>query len=823
MNNRIKQIADYLSICIGGGGGLYYYQGNAKNCQRRFKIKLNTERNKSLNVNYYKIILKSLSLFIIAAMLLVFNAGLANADSSTNSSTAKVKKTHKISEVTTQQILTKTKEALRKMNKTLTAKKIFKSTQTAAVLNRKGMKQAQDTGGGAVQALQLLPGVRVSSYGGNSGLARDEVAIRGIKVGWSSVAGDLEKNGIEMLFDGIPVTNLSGGSGGFDSNEYPIDQFFTGMNVIYGPGNPASRWYNSLGGTVNMIPIQPTMRPFNETNFSFGSFDTYTLDDEMSTGMHDGWDGIVAAGYTHANTFRTGQFNAPGYGYAFYGKLIKIFNGNSFSLGAYLSRTHEYRPNFIPVSPVAGITTEGLDANAPLYSQQTTGYYSSLPQNIWYKLILTQTTLLYSKLNLNVTNNLGLHTLVWYRHGFREHHRVDNYFLTADQPSYYEMWQPNSNTYGEKIYANYKILNNNLKFGEYDIYGRLNYTFSPQPTEAPISYGTYYNDFLSIFAQDKIKLLKNLIIEPGLDYVGFNSSNFHNENSNTLAVPPVFAHIYKLEPSIGINYHVLHNLSLYGNWAISYQNPTRGAYGYSPIVNHAQTPPIRNTDVEAGFKVMIKKDKYLHHFVFNANYFQNILTNETIYIYQPYPTPHVLTSNGSAYYKGVQISAEDDPYANLHLYANYTYQSANFKNFFSTVNDQTYSNYPVSNVPNSIYNIGAYYTIPENTTISDIKLWYMYTGSQYMFSDVYAGPTRQKTPSYGLVNLSINVKTVNFDKMIPGLRSVQLSFSVYNLLNKKFNSNEYFSSGGYFGTGTGALLANPGAPRMFFASVTAKF
>ncbi|MHB1665752.1 MAG: TonB-dependent receptor [bacterium] len=755
--------------------------------------------------------------------MLLSNAGLANADSSITSSTAKVKKTHKITEVTSSSVLTKTKKALREMNKILTAKKIFKSTQTAAVLNRKGMKQAQDTGGGAAQALQLLPGVRVSSYGGNGGLARDEISIRGIKVGWSSVAGDLEKNGIQMLFDGIPVTNLSGGSGGFDSNEYPIDQFFSGMNVVYGPGNPANRWYDSIGGTVNIIPIQPTIRPFNETNFSFGSFDTYTLDDEMSTGMHDGWDGVVAAGYTHADTFRTGPFNAPGYGYAFFGKLIKIFNGNSFSLGAYASRTHQYRPNFIPASPISGITTGGLNANAPLYSQQTSGYYSSLPYDIWSKLILTQTSMLYSKLNLNLTKNLGLHALVWYRHGFREHLRINNYFLTAGQSSIYEDWQPDSDTLGEKMYVDYKILNNNLKFGEYDLYGTLNYTFAPNPGMAPSSYDTYDNNFLSIFLQDKISLLKNLTLEPGLDYIGYKTSNFVNENSYTSPAPATFASIYKLEPSIGINYHVLHNLSLYGNWAISYQNPIAGEYSGVSSNFAAQIPPVRNTDAEAGFKIMIKKDKYLHHFVFNANYFQNILSDETIEVYIPYPTPTTLISYGSAFYKGVQISAEDDPYKNLHLYMNYTYENANYKTFLSTTNNQKYPNYPVSNLPHQIYNIGAYYTIPENTTIYDMKLWDMYTGSQYLWSNVYGGPTQQKMPSYGIVNASINIKTINFDKMVPGLRSAQLSFSVYNLLNKKFNSNEYFSSGAYFGAGEGDLLANPGAPRMFFASVTMKF
>jgi len=159
----IKQMADCLSIV--SGGGLYHHQDDnpkkerngsksyilIKNQEKIEGVKsLNRKQYDSLNVNYYyKIIFKGLLLFIAAGMMLLFNTGLANADSST----AKIKKTHKIAEITSQQILTKTKKALREMNKILTPKKIFKSTQTAAVLNRKGMKQAQDTGGGAVQAL----------------------------------------------------------------------------------------------------------------------------------------------------------------------------------------------------------------------------------------------------------------------------------------------------------------------------------------------------------------------------------------------------------------------------------------------------------------------------------------------------------------------------------------------------------------------------------------------------------------------------------------------------------------------------------------------
>ncbi|MHB8282824.1 MAG: hypothetical protein ACYDDE_08505, partial [bacterium] len=133
MNNRIKQIADHLSASMRG----FYYQGNTKKCQRRFKIKLNTERNKSLNVNYYKIICKSLLLFIIAGMMFVYNARLANADSSTNSLTANTaaaanantKKTIKIAKITTSGAYSQIQKQLKKISGKFTKKHIFKSTQ----------------------------------------------------------------------------------------------------------------------------------------------------------------------------------------------------------------------------------------------------------------------------------------------------------------------------------------------------------------------------------------------------------------------------------------------------------------------------------------------------------------------------------------------------------------------------------------------------------------------------------------------------------------------------------------------------------------------
>ena len=208
----------------------------------------------------------------------------------------------------------------------LSKKKIFKSTQSQAVL---GKREIQGVGpaAGAAQALSLAPGVAVRGYGGIASTARYEIAVRGVKVGWSSVNGDVERNGLTVLFDGIPMNNLISHNGGWDSNEIPILQMIHGINVTYGPGNPAGRWFDSIGGTVDFIPLQPSVKPSAEIGTTFGSNGTLGYNFDLKTGMYDGWSAVLAGGYTKNNTFRTGSFNAPAQSFAYFGKAVKTFRG----------------------------------------------------------------------------------------------------------------------------------------------------------------------------------------------------------------------------------------------------------------------------------------------------------------------------------------------------------------------------------------------------------------------------------------------------------------------------------------------------------------
>ena len=418
----------------------------------------------------------------------------------------------------------------------------------------------------------------------------------------------------------------------------------------------------------------------------------------------------------------------------------------------------------------------------------------------------------------------------WYRYFDRTHSGTINWSVPAGGTSGSYLWTNPLPVFGEKANFNWSIPRNDIKFGEYYI----NQTYTSKNDFEPLTHsGIIYAitskfEDESLFAQDKIKLLKNLSITPGLDYAILGYNNVTNNYVTNGPYSYTENRNYELEPSIGINYRLLHNLILYGNYSTiyspSYTSVTQ-ANNYTPTY---LSKPTTVEDAEIGFKILIKKSIYLHHFVFNANYFQNSLGKAplTTFVHNNIPPNYgqLLISYDKSFYKGISIDAEDNPINNLHVYLNYTGISANYTYYINSKN-LLFNGYPVSNVPDYTFNVGAFYRIPENSSIYTVKLWDTDTGSQYLFNNLADHPSSsQKMPAYDIVNTSISLRTILLNNIIPGVKTTDLSFSVYNLLNKEYNSDAYISSGGYFGgNSAGDILAYPGAPREFFLSATMKF
>ena len=713
----------------------------------------------------------------------------------------------------------------------------------------------------------MSPGIVVNAVSGSASgaMGRDSININGVKGAYPWRGGqDLDDNAISFLFDGIPIMYLGASyDTHFDTMEVPFANFFQGINVIYGQGNPNDRWFDSLGGTVNFIPVQPAAKMHDNANISYGSYDTYSFDDEFSTGLHDGWGAVMAAGYTHTDTFLNTNWNAPDNDEAFYGKLVKLFNGNSFNLGAYINRYKDYAfSEGTPVYPISGVNTIGYGvSNAPQYSEQTSGFYSTLSNYNWDKYVTNNVDLLYSKLNLHLTKNLDLHSMIWYMHADRIHYMLDNYGYTPEglaagfgmAEEYYDV---PTNIIGEKLSFDYRLFKNNIKLGEYYIWSTMSdlYDGAEGQTVAPfypydtLDYGAFNADlrYSSIYLQDAVKPIKSLTITPGLDYVGFQNQYIndaaliyypyyingpeHYDDSNF--TPAEIQDYYELEPSIGLNYEINKNISLFSNWSVAYQNPVDRSF--QPEY-HTDTKPVRAESFEAGIRFLIRKNNYFRDFVLNANYFQTIFSNENI-------SNAVSTVNqGFIYYsslaknldRGLNFDIADNPVKRLHVFANISFNDSHIISYATA--GESYNNYPDPNTPYTTFSAGAYYNLPLNNNNYMFKLWDNYVGSEYIWSYAYGSgePTNTSLPAYNLVNASIGLKTKALNNFVPGTRTTEITLSVVNLFNKQYNVMETFNAGGsganiynYYTTPatTGPILqAWQGAPREFFLSASMKF
>ena len=732
--------------------------------------------------------------------------------------------------------------ALAATDERLTKKKIFESGQTKSVVT-KAQIEAVGQAAGAAQAVSVAPGVVVRGYGGTAATARYEVTLRGVKVGWSSVNGDVERNGITMLFDGIPMNNLTSHNGQWDSNEIPIMQMIGAINVINGPGNPASRWFDSIGGTINYVPVAMSATPEYEVGGQVGSDVTAGGHFIANSGLHDGWSLLIAGGYASNHAFRTGtshgSYGAPAQSNAFFGKLTKVFSNGTVSFGAYDDNNVEHRPspNFIPTEPIAGITVTG-GPTGQLYSQPTSGFYSSGTPDIWFKTLQVRDQMYYAKVNLDVAPNMTFHNITWFRHGARVHYRVIDYGAQAQGTANTEYYNPNTNAYGDRAYLEWQLPYNDVKFGGYFINQRyvspyVGYNEAlgiPQNNPSQVSNFTVYNTFLDAFLQDTITPFHGLDITPGISGVEYQTNFYNNALSNpanTTLSGNAQKTFTKPEPSISVRYQPVPWGALYGSYAISYQNPTDNGFGANNSnpggVDIAGLKPIKSADYEIGAKMMFDDVPVLHHATLNVNYYNDTLTNETI---ATYFTNIALTkfASANAVLKGVNIAADAQPNFHWNMFTNVGFSNNIFTSYLAAGAAAPVSGTPVAYNPDVALSVGVNYRTFIGNTLASVGLLDQYTGAQYMFNNLTDITSHRKLPAFNVADLNFSADVPMPHYLSHTIKVVKFGFDISNVLGAKYNANAYVSSGGYLGgNSAGAILAEPGAPRQFLASMAVKF
>lgn len=756
---------------------------------------------------------------------------------------------------------------------TVTAEGSPETAVTEASISRDEIRGVAGPFGSAAQALTAAPGVYVYGYGGVAATARSEVVLRGVKGGWSSVNGDVLRNGISFLFDGIPMNNMISNNGQWQTTQIPITDMISDINVDYGPGAPSNRWFDSLGGTVNYIPYQPKTTPGGAITFGtdYGSYNTSITHFVANTGMYKGWSGILAFGYAMNDTFRVGTigiptFSAPSSGYSAHAKVLKQFSNGSISIGYYHGRNTEFRPNFIPLAPITpasnnsygdAVTTTGLygpdsqpgtpvPANAQYYSQATSGFYSSLAKEVWFKQIKTQSDILYGKLALAISPRVILDSSSWYRHGYRLHNRISNYYGPAYTQGQ-EWYDPASNTIGNDTSMAITAPHNTVTIGGYWMHGGYRNpvaVFNPalgtsKSNPAFFNADHMYNDYGFLFLQDRVDLFnKRLIVTPGAaeqlfrtDYFNTGLVDFPNANpanDNQLA-PDAHKNFLQFAPSVGAQFVATHWLTLHGNFAITYQNPTDSAFGANRAtngVNIAQLKAVKSENVEGGFLVTKCPASFMGQCSLDATYFHDKLSHVNVVTQVQQRSLPAAVALASDINNGVSINFDNAPVRYLQIHGNAIIQHNYFLSYVPSGSNQNFASYPISNNPKYSTNVGVTTEYKSGDHRFDLTpgLWWQYVGLRYLFSNVNNAPTTQTMPGYGVVNFNTD-GTIN--RLLPGRLEdvpVKLSFGIENLFNREYNPTAYITSGGYFGTSFGGYtLVDPGAPREYIVSLNFGF
>ncbi len=263
-----------------------------------------------------------------------------------------------------------------------TQEQVFDSEQTVRVLDRKQMAVVGPVAGGS-QIISLTPGANVIGYG-NTGATKYTVQLNGINQGWGGYGGFTGGGSLGITFDGIPIVDAA--TGLWSSGTVPQGQMIQDTAVTYGPGDPITRWYTSVGGAVEFTPMQPSNKAHGDLTLTYGKFNQKNMEFNLASGMYRGWSDALSFGIGSGDDFRKGIDGFGNYGkdYAAYDKAVKVFDQNSFSIGGYFAYAGGYRPQVIPTVANPLITVTG-QPGGEIYSQQTSGFYSTLPYDSYNK------------------------------------------------------------------------------------------------------------------------------------------------------------------------------------------------------------------------------------------------------------------------------------------------------------------------------------------------------------------------------------------------------------------------------------------------------
>ncbi|MDE3104080.1 MAG: TonB-dependent receptor [Acidobacteriota bacterium] len=748
-----------------------------------------------------------------------------------------------------------------------TQQDVFESNQQLRVLDR---QQIESTGpvAGSAQIIALTPGANVTGYG-NTGATKNTIGVNGVSQGWGGYGGYSGGGALAITFDGVPVADPA--TSLWQSPTIPEQFMIQNANVTYGPGDATTRWYNNIGGMVEFTPVQPSAHPHADFSASYGNYNQKDFAANLTSGIFHGWSAVVAAGVGSGDDFRNAPdgFKNPGKDVAFFGKGIKSYQENSFEIGGYYAHGAGYRSQVIPTVANPLITMDGTSTGAQ-YSQQTSGYYSTLPYASYEKYDTNEMGLVYGREHVTVDPTISVDNLTWFMHIARSHQRTNDVYNLG--PQQMEWNSPYSDTVGNKLLVTKRLPFNTITVGGYyisELYNSRNNFFNTADggSKRTVNIGgkirssNFDQADFAILAQDDIRFNSILTITPSIRYVGFRTGYGSSAQEDFNLAPGVILSSHcaatgastpgnaknqgsdcaglenrsGMEPAVNATVRAMPWLSVYGGFMESLRAPQMGGGGgLFQSVDPASYHLSRQTYYQAGFKIHHEGKGVLNSMLITGAFYHQNWANQEIDT--TLANGDTVSANGASVYKGFNASFDDDPIASLHLFANMNLETATYTNYVtvlplgSSQPQQSFNGLHVPYVPSSTFNAGAYYDYRINRDLQvRPMLSLQYLGSQYIFNNngvdsagnQFPQPSNQTMPAYATINAGVKVP----------YKFLEFNVNAQNLANSKYLIYEYISAGGYYGTagngtaqqGAGYILAYPGAPITVQGGLTAHF
>jgi iron complex outermembrane receptor protein len=752
-----------------------------------------------------------------------------------------------------------------------TQEEVFTSGQQLRVLDRREIEAAGPVAG-AAQIIAQTPGANVTGYG-NTGATKYTVGVNGVSQGWGGYGGYTGGGALAITFDGVPIADPA--TDLWQSPTIPEQALIQNAVVTYGPGAAATRWFNNVGGMVEFTPVQPTSDAHVDVTGTYGSFAQKALDLVLTSGVRHGFSGVFGAGAGSGNDFRNAPdgFQNPSKDLAFFGKTVKDYQSSSFELGMYYARGAGFRSQVIPVVANPLITLNG-QAGSQEYSQQTSGYFSTLPYASYEKYDTNADGLIYARERVQLDPTFTLENLTWFNHIARSHYRQNDVFQTG--PQQYEFNHPHTDTVGEKLLLSKRFAANTLTVGGYFLhafYNTRNNFYNPADGGAQnvaniggkVRSGDFTQDDFAILAQDELRLGTRFTLVPGLRYVGFSTGygnvasqdyptagggilstrmcptlqsatpgNIKDQGSNCGGLQNRAG----LEPSASVTIRTAPWLQLYGGFAEALRAPqVGGGGGLFQSVDPSSYHLSRQEYAQGGFKIYHEGTGLLNSMLISGTFYHQHWADQEIDT--TLASGDTVSANGTSRYQGFNASFDDDPVGRFHVFANINVETAVYTSYqtivptSSTVPAQEFNGLHVPYVPDSTVNAGLFYDCKLTQSIHLHPMAsFQYVGSQYIFDNngvdaagnQFPQPSDGKMTSYGTLNLAVKVP----------YKFLELGFNALNVLNRNYLIYEYTSFGGYFGTNPNGLpgqtgniagynMAYPGAPASVYGSVAAHF